>query len=206
MLGSHTHKDISFAGKPSVVPNRKKKPGHPANDGVKLLGTPGNDDAEEPDGPLTLRQKIDKTLNEPDFSTAAKYIALIVISSIVVSTVTFVIGTEAYFKQEPWASALNNIEMVVVAIFTVEYVCRFLVYDGNRCVFIVSPMNLVDLAAITPFYAELLFTDSSASSVLRVLRVLRVARVFRVFKAAKGMDSVTTFTVCMINSGAALQV
>lgn len=49
--------------------------------------------------------------------------------------------------------------------------------------FVKQPMNVIDLAAIVPFYIELLFAASGGG--LAVLRVLRLARVFRVFKLGK---------------------
>ena len=61
---------------------------------------------------------------------------------------------------------------VVVAIFTAEYVSRFAVHYGSRVSFVVQPLNLVDLLAILPFYAELAFGagNTPSSDVLRVLR------------------------------------
>lgn len=49
--------------------------------------------------------------------------------------------------------------------------------------FVISPMNLVDLLAILPFYIERVV--GSASGELAIVRVLRLARVFRVFKLGK---------------------
>lgn len=49
--------------------------------------------------------------------------------------------------------------------------------------FIKSPMNVVDLLAILPFYMELFFSKGGGG--LAVLRVLRLARIFRIFKLGK---------------------
>ena len=70
-----------------------------------------------------------------------------------------------------------------------------------------SPLNLIDLLAILPFYVEAVTGGSSeAVGLLRMLRVLRVVRVFRVFKAAKGMESVGILATTMRSSTAALNI
>jgi voltage-gated potassium channel len=60
---------------------------------------------------------------------------------------------------------LKYSEVVVVAIFTLEYLCRVMVAE-NKIKFIFSFYGLIDLLAIIPFYL--------ATSVdLRTLRLLR---------------------------------
>ncbi len=90
--------------------------------------------------------------------------------------------------------AFSAIEVVSVAIFTVEYLLRvwscttdprFSHPITGRLRFMVSPMALVDLAAILPFYAALL---NPATLDLRVLRAVRlVARVARWGERVSGL-------------------
>lgn len=68
-------------------------------------------------------------------------------------------------------------ELVVTILFTIEYVIRLLVVR-NLLLYIIKPMNLVDLFAVLPYYVEMFFPDLPSTS-LRVLRVVRLARLGR---------------------------
>lgn len=81
---------------------------------------------------------------------------------------------------------LRAFEVVSVAVFTVEYVLRLCTSDysmkgGNLLVsvlkYMASPMALIDLLAILPFYLPFLLPFD-----LRFLRVLRLTRLLRIFK------------------------
>ena len=91
---------------------------------------------------------------------------------------------------EGFHSAYNiwfyRFEFFSVVVFSIEYCMRVwisdLLYPGTnrfaaRMKYIFSPMALVDLAAIMPFYLPLLFRVD-----LRFLRMLRLMRLFRIFK------------------------
>jgi hypothetical protein len=76
-----------------------------------------------------------------------------------------------------------------------------------------KPMNVIDLLAIAPFYAEIVAKTMLAAvageqggSDLMVLRVLRLARLFRIIKLQKYSSGVKVFTKTVVNSAPALSV
>jgi serine phosphatase RsbU (regulator of sigma subunit) len=84
------------------------------------------------------------------------------------------VGIEAASGLPGWVTrALRIEEIVVVAVFSLEYLLRIVAAD-NKLAFVFSFYGLVDLLAIAPFYL--------AGLDLRYLRTLRVLRVLRVLK------------------------
>ena len=84
------------------------------------------------------------------------------------------IGVESIPGLPQWATrALHVAEIIVVAIFTFEYLLR-IGAARNKFAFIFSYQGLVDLLAIAPFY--LLGFDARWLRALRLLRLLRVLK------------------------------
>ena len=105
-------------------------------------------------------------------------------------------GIPAILKHE-----LHVIEVVSVLIFTIEYVLR--VYScasgpnrpasqattpwQKRWAYIKSPMALVDLMAILPFYLSIFVAFD-----LRILRVFRVLRILKIGRYSRSMQTLIT--------------
>jgi len=84
------------------------------------------------------------------------------------------IGIESIPGLPEWAvSALRVAEIVVVAVFSFEYVLR-IIAAKNKPAFIFSYQGLIDLIAIAPFY--LVGFDARWLRALRLLRLLRVLK------------------------------
>ena len=84
------------------------------------------------------------------------------------------IGVDSIPGLPEWVTrALRVAEIVIVAIFTFEYLLR-IVAAQNKLAFIFSYQGLVDLLAIAPFY--LLGFDARWLRALRLLRLLRVLK------------------------------
>jgi voltage-gated potassium channel len=88
-------------------------------------------------------------------------------------------------------------ELISIGVFTLEYVLRLWaitanpVYKnpvGGRLRYVLTPMALIDLAAILPFYLPIALTID-----LRILRLLRLFRIFRLFKMTRYVESMRTF-------------
>ena len=94
-----------------------------------------------------------------------------------------------------YGSFFYTFEVFSVIIFTIEYAGRILVCKQNpqfqnskmgRIRFIVTPMMLVDLAAILPFFLPFVITD------VRFVRIIRLLRLFRLFKLARYSEPMQT--------------
>ena len=100
-----------------------------------------------------------------------------------------------------WQHELHIIEIVSVLIFTIEYMLR--VYSSasgpnhpareattpwkKRWAYIKSPMALVDLMAILPFYLSVFVAFD-----LRILRIFRVLRILKIGRYSRSMQTLVT--------------
>jgi len=138
----------------------------------------------DPTAPNTLKHKIGRLLEPPpEASWPARLVDLSILVLIVANVSTFVVGTIPAVARG-WGEALATFELASVAVFTVEYLARLWTADVTRpgprarLRYATSPMGIVDLLAILPFY---LFRVID----LRVLRGLRLLRLFRSLKLAR---------------------
>ena len=103
---------------------------------------------------------------------------------IIVSIITFSIDTLPDLDQTQ-RDILNDIELVSVIIFSIEYILRIIAAE-NRFKFIFSFYGIVDLLAVAPFYL-------SIGLDLRSMRALRLLRIFRVFKLVRYNKALSRF-------------
>jgi voltage-gated potassium channel len=81
----------------------------------------------------------------------------------------------------------DSFEIISLLIFTLEYLARLWVCTFNerysqpygRTKYILSPMALIDLLSILPFFFPVLFPD------LRFMRILRFLRIFRILRLGR---------------------
>lgn len=92
---------------------------------------------------------------------------------IVFSLVTFSLSTLPDLSEEQ-LTWLNRIELVIIAIFTAEYLLRVAVAE-QKLKFVFSFFGIVDLLAILPFYI-------TTGVDMRSLRACRLIRLFLLFK------------------------
>ena len=98
-----------------------------------------------------------------------------------------------------YAPLFDAFDVFSVAVFTVEYILRVWSCTVNprfkdpvrgRLQFLVTPLALVDLMAVLPFYLPFIFAD------LRFMRAMRLFRLFRVLKLARYSESLQDFRGC----------
>jgi len=155
---------------------------------------------------FTLREKIYATMEDPGYSSFAKFIAIFMMVVIVVSTICFILesevcqsescndpGVTGFLEFDPAAKVFYVIEWISVVIFTIDYNIRLFTCP-KLIPFVFGVMNLVDLVAWLPFWI-MGFTgdppfaepslDSSDVGGVGFVRAVRLIRVFRVFKVGK---------------------
>jgi len=160
---------------------------------------------EGPKEPSTTREKIYATMEDPGYSSVAKYISIFMMFIIVLSTVCFILESEVcqaescrettgFLEFDPAAYFFYYAEWISVLIFTIDYVTRITTCP-HPTGFFFNFMNLIDLVAFLPFWIigflqspifALPSLDSSGSvGGVGFVRAIRLIRVFRVFKVGK---------------------
>lgn len=125
-----------------------------------------------------------KSIVERNDTPAGRAFDLVIQSLILLSLITF--SVETLPDLSPRAALwLRRIEIVTVAIFTLEYLLRVLVADNKRG-FVFSFYGLVDVLAIAPFYI-------ATGLDLRSIRAFRFLRLFRAFKIARYNKAIRRF-------------
>lgn len=149
---------------------------------------------EAPNGSVPRLKALHLLLEEPSSSQAAQVISICIIGSIILSIAGFVLETvQSVQKEIP--DIFVALEVCCTGIFTTEYVCRLITCTEagiSRIVFVCMPMNIFDLAAVVPFYVELVLrsmgdTETPALRALRVVRLIRILRIFKLGRYASGM-------------------
>ncbi len=123
-----------------------------------------------------------KRIIEENDTTAGKAFDLFIQFLIVLSLVSFCIETLPNLgKNTKWI--LNTTEVIIVAIFTLEYLLRLFVAD-KKLKFVFSFYALIDLIAILPFYVARGIDLRS----IRVFRLFRLIRAFKIFRYSKAIQ------------------
>jgi voltage-gated potassium channel len=144
-----------------------------------------------------LKDCIYFLLEEPaNHNPYRKAVIYTIFALITLNVIMVVLETEQalYLVYEP---IFHLVEIVSVAVFTVEYGLRIWVCTEHpdyahpvwgRLRFALAPLMLIDLVAIAPFYLPLVVPLD-----LRILRIVRLTRVFRVLKLGRYSHAWETF-------------
>lgn len=110
------------------------------------------------------------------------------IMSLIVLSVAGVILESVDSMRSAYGTALHAFEFVAVVVFTVEYVGRIWTctlaepYDkslSGRLKWSMTPLAIIDLLAILPFYLPFLGVDARFLRLFRLMRILRLAKLKR---------------------------
>ncbi len=121
------------------------------------------------------------------------FVDLLIITLIILSAVTIILESVESLRVR-YEAAFRYFEIFSVAVFSLEYVLR--VWSANvdrrykkpitgNLKYALTPLAVIDLLAILPFYLPFTGID------LRLLRILRIFRLFRIFKIARYMGALS---------------
>lgn len=124
---------------------------------------------------------IKRTVEQTD-TRAGKAFDLFIQSLIVISLVSFSIETLPNLSGTI-KRILDILEVIIVTIFTIEYLLRLIVAD-KKLKFVFSFYGLIDLFAILPFYVARGIDLRS----LRIFRLFRLIRAFKIFRYSQAIQ------------------
>ena len=146
--------------------------------------------------PNRLKSKVYEILDATVIETRLeRNLNIFLMGLIFLNVLAVILETEeALFLQ--YKSFFHWFEVISVAIFTIEYLLRLWSWTENekfqqpffgRLRYILTPMALIDLFAILPFYLPMFIPVD-----LRFLRALRLFRIFRLLKVGRYVKSLRT--------------
>ncbi|XP_053191009.1 potassium voltage-gated channel subfamily S member 3-like [Scomber japonicus] len=157
-----------------------------------------DDDIEMFDGTwcADIRRNIWIQLENPGYSTSAKVMAIASLTVVIVSIVAMCVHSMPDFHQvdlnekEIENPVLTFFENFCVLFFSTEFILRLTVAPSARK-FLCSPLNIIDLMSVMPFYVTLACDimdegeNPDLENVGKVVQILRLMRVFRILKLAR---------------------
>lgn len=159
-----------------------------------------------------LMQNIWCLFEYPETSNWARVVAIISVTVILISIVSFCIETLPTFREKYEMNVTNNtasesensannpffiVESLCIAWFTFELLTRWICCP-NKLTFWKQALNIIDLVAIVPYFITLIVDhvkndegeggDGVSLAILRVLRLIRVFRIFKLSRHSQGLQ------------------
>lgn len=133
-------------------------------------------------------------------SSKARFFEWFIQGTILVSLLVHLIDLHLVQEKEQGTlvSVLNSIDIVVVVIFSIEYLVRWY-YAPDRWHYPLTFMAIIDLLVILPFYLGFLLD-------LRTLRVIRMARALQLLKFYRYSRAMQSFAATIRKVGIQLEV
>jgi len=130
---------------------------------------------------MTFKKQLYFIFQHPTRHKYGVYLQVLIFLNIITSIVIMFLETEPKLKQ--YADIFNAINIGNILIFTVEYILRLYSININKQIkrfrYAFTPLMLIDLIVILPFYLSLFHID------MGFLRGLRIIRIFKIFRIAK---------------------
>ncbi|KAM6167128.1 voltage-gated potassium channel regulatory subunit KCNG2 [Erethizon dorsatum] len=185
---------------------RREEEAAEARAGPAGRGTPGSPARALGPGRLERgRRRLRDVVDNPHSGLAGKLFAYVSVAFVAVTAVGLCLSTMPDIRAEEERGecsakchSLFVLETVCVAWFSFEFLLRSLQAE-SKCAFLRTPLNIIDILAILPFYVSLLVGLAAgpagskllerAGLVLRLLRALRVLYVMRLARHSLGLRS-----------------
>ncbi|MDW7668704.1 MAG: ion transporter [Bacillota bacterium] len=133
-----------------------------------------------------MKERLFKILEPPENNDkTSKFFDVFIIILITLNILSIILESFNSLKIH-YNAIFKTFEVISVIIFSIEYLARVYISDlkykeknklKSRLFFMITPMAIIDLMAILPFYIPFLIPVD-----LRFLRMFRIFRVFRIFK------------------------
>jgi voltage-gated potassium channel len=148
-----------------------------------------------------IKYRVYDILVETDDNELIDRIVAVILMILILVSVTTVILETVDEYDAAYGSLFHAIEIVSVAIFTIEYLLRLWIapldpnYAGRfgRLRYALSLLAIIDLVAILPTFLPMFFPMD-----LLILRFLRTFRLFRLFKMSRYVQSLNTLDDAII--------
>lgn len=137
------------------------------------------------------RHRLHTIIFEAD-TPAGRTFDIVLIFAIVTSILLVILETVTE-RGTPLGRALFVAEWILTILFTIEYIAR-LIAVRRPLAYAMSFYGVIDLLAILPAYASIVFAGGQYFLVVRALRLLRV---FRIFKLAHFLSGAQVLTVAI---------
>lgn len=150
-----------------------------------------------------MRKKIKTIIYEileiSDSTNFYRFADDIIIPFLIVLNITaFIASTYSSFSRQ-YQLLFQYIEIICSLVFTIEYALRIWVSTVDRkyshpiwgrIKYALTPLSIIDLISILPFYLLLLFPNLSFVHVISVLRLLRLLKVSRYSESVRSLGTV----------------
>lgn len=151
-----------------------------------------------------MRQYFYNFLEQSNSSAMARLVSLLLMMLIMCNVVAEILASDHAIYTE-LQLGFDRFELVSIIIFSIEYVARVWVSVENplysqpikgRLKYMVSPMAIVDLIAVLPFYLGIIYNFDT--------RFLRILRLFRIFKLSRHFTAMSVLLTVIRNELATL--